>query len=49
MIERADTHIALLLKENTAKYFQTGFMIKERKLVKIAKVGNVIEFKNGLT
>nr|WP_258565077.1 YkvS family protein [Bacillus amyloliquefaciens] len=24
-------------------------MIKERKLVKIAKVGNVIEFKNGLT
>lgn len=49
MIERADTHITLLLKENTAKYFQTGFMIKERKLVKIAKVGNVIEFKNGLT
>nr|WP_206699536.1 YkvS family protein [Bacillus atrophaeus] len=24
-------------------------MLKERKLVKIAKVGNVIEFKNGLT
>ncbi|AKE23266.1 hypothetical protein BsLM_1467 [Bacillus sp. LM 4-2] len=42
--------IALLLNENTAKYFQKALLcLKERKLVKIAKVGNVIEFKNGLT
>lgn len=42
--------IALLLNKNTAKYFQKALLcLKERKLVKIAKVGNVIEFKNGLT